>query len=89
MFWASLTFSLTEALFIYPFFVGLCAARHRQKGKAMAENKENVTPAVPTMTIKDGGSTVVIGFHFSSKQRETLDDKLKRMIRADVKTGNF
>jgi hypothetical protein len=34
MFWASLTFSLTEALFIYPFFVGLCAARHRQKGKA-------------------------------------------------------
>lgn len=28
MFWAS----LTEALFIYPFFVGLSAARHGQKG---------------------------------------------------------
>ena len=68
---------------------GLVPPGTGRKEKAMTEIKENVTPAVPTMPIKDGGSTIVIGFHFSSKQRETLDDKLKRMIRADVKTGNF
>lgn len=33
--------------------------------------------------------TYVIGLHFSKTSRETLEDKVKRLIQRDVKDGNF
>ena len=34
-------------------------------------------------------TTYVIGLHFSKTSRETLEDKVKRLIQCDVKDGNF
>ena len=34
-------------------------------------------------------TTYVIGLHFSKTSRETLEDKVKRLIQRDVKDGNF
>lgn len=34
-------------------------------------------------------TTYIIGVHFSKTSRETLEDKVKRLIQRDVKDGNF
>ena len=36
-----------------------------------------------------GNTTYVIGVHFSKTSRDTLEDKMKRLMRDDVKTANF
>lgn len=36
-----------------------------------------------------GNTTYVIGVHFSKESKDTLDDKMKRLMRDDVKTDNF
>ncbi len=36
-----------------------------------------------------GNTTYVIGVHFSQTSKDTLDDKMKRLMRDDVKTDNF
>ncbi|MCD8110655.1 MAG: transposon-encoded TnpW family protein [Clostridiales bacterium] len=40
-------------------------------------------------TMKIGRTTYEIGLHFSKTSKETLDDKLKSLIRQDIKVGNF
>ena len=34
-------------------------------------------------------TTYVIGLHFSKTSKETLEDKVKRLIQCDVKDNNF
>lgn len=58
------------------------------------ENKNPVNDAakmqsVPMITMKIGNTTFVVGLHFSDTSSETLEDKVKRMIRKDVSNGNF
>ena len=36
-----------------------------------------------------GNTTYVIGVHFSQTSKDTLDDKMKRLMRDDVKADNF
>ena len=40
-------------------------------------------------TMKSGSTTFLVGLHFSESCKETLDDKLKRLIRKDVEADNF
>ncbi|MCD8126826.1 MAG: transposon-encoded TnpW family protein [Clostridiales bacterium] len=40
-------------------------------------------------TMKIGRTTFEIGLHFSKTSEETLDDKVKSLIRQDIKAGNF
>lgn len=82
MFWASLTFSLTEALFICPFFVGLSAARHRQKGEQIMDT----VMQAPALSMRIGGTTYVIGMHFSEKSKDTLEDKVRKLALQEIKT---
>ena len=49
------------------------------------ENKENKTP---TITTKIGSTTYVVGLHFSKTSKETLQDKIKRMVLEDAKKEN-
>ena len=44
---------------------------------------------VPTMTVKIDKTTYVVGVHFSKPSKETLKDKLKRMILEEAKTYKF
>ena len=43
----------------------------------------------PRLTMKRGKTTFLIGLHFADKGKETLEDKVKRMISKDVQDGNF
>ena len=54
-------------------------------------NKEKARKAVPagTFNMRMGNTTYVIGVHFSNESKDTLEDKVKRLMREDVKAANF
>ncbi|WP_087325323.1 transposon-encoded TnpW family protein [Faecalibacterium sp. An58] len=40
-------------------------------------------------SVKIENTTYVVGVHFSQTAKETLEDKMKRLMLDDVKTANF
>lgn len=46
-------------------------------------------PGFSGFTMKSGNMTFLVGLHFSESCKETLEDKLKRLIRKDVEADNF
>ena len=46
------------------------------------------TPA-GTFSVKIENTTYVVGVHFSKTVKDTLEDKMKRLMLDDVKTANF
>ena len=42
---------------------------------------------VPAFVVKDGTTTVIVGMYFNAKAKESVDDKVKRMIRGEVRAG--
>ena len=54
----------------------------------MAVKAPKANPA-GTFNMRMGNTTYVIGVHFSQTSKDTLDDKMKRLMRDDVKTDNF
>ena len=59
----------------------------------MAQNNKatqtpNANPA-GSFSMRMGSTTYIIGVHFSKTSRDTLEDKMKRLMRDDVKTANF
>lgn len=46
-------------------------------------------PEQPMLSMQLGRTTFLIGLHFAEKGKESLDDKVKRMIRKDVQDENF
>ena len=61
--------------------------------KNTAENETRDMPETafePTRLImKSGNKTYVIGLHFSETSKDTLEDKVKKLIKKDVEDGNF
>ena len=57
-----------------------------QNNKAAQTPKAN--PA-GSFSMRMGSTTYIIGVHFSKTSRDTLEDKMKRLMRDDVKTANF
>lgn len=62
----------------------------------MTEKKTNeirdTTEAAPEATglvMNSGGTTFIIGLHYSETSKDTLEDKVKKLIRKDVESGNF
>ena len=61
----------------------------------MTDTKEKEIRATPEATeqpmlsMQLGRTTFLIGLHFAEKAKESLDDKVKRMIRKDVQDENF
>ena len=59
----------------------------------MEESKQIVTPPQPlpvgTFSVKVENTTYVVGVHFSKTAKDTLEDKMKRLMLDDVKTANF
>ena len=43
----------------------------------------------PMLTIRSGNMTFLVGIHFNKDSKETMEDKIRRMIRRDIETGNF
>ena len=42
-----------------------------------------------TFSVKIENTTYVVGVHFSKTVKDTLEDKMKRLMLDDVKTANF
>ena len=42
-----------------------------------------------TFSMKLGKTTYVVGVHFSQTAKDTLEDKMKRLMKDDVKSSNF
>ena len=59
----------------------------------MKESKQAMTlpQANPagTFNVKIENTTYVVGVHFSQTAKDTLEDKMKRLMLDDVKTANF
>lgn len=62
----------------------------------MTETKEKEIRATleavseqPMLSMQLGRTTFMIGLNFAQKSKETLDDKVKRLIRKDVQDENF
>ena len=58
----------------------------------MENTTENTAMAKPEATpeiMKSGNKTYVIGLHFSETSKDTLEDKVKKLIKKDVEDGNF
>ena len=66
----------------------------------MAENKtteigdtakavKETTQQDSVLIMQSNGTTFLIGLHFSETSKETLEDKIKKLIRKDVENGNF
>lgn len=61
-----------------------------QEEKNMAtESRNDRNEPDGSFVMKDGRTTYEIGIFFSKTSKETLDDKVKRLIMQDVKAGNF
>ena len=43
----------------------------------------------PSLTIRAGSTTYVIGLYFNDKTNETIEDKVRKLIRKDMESGNF
>ena len=58
-------------------------------------NEKNPTDAMMTpgetnrIVMQDGGTTYILNLHFRTDAADSLEDKVKKMIRKDVATGNF
>ena len=59
----------------------------------MTQNTATVKSTRPnpagSFNMRMGNTTYVIGVHFSQTSKDTLDDKMKRLMRDDVKKDNF
>ena len=42
-----------------------------------------------TFSVKIENTTYVVGVHFSKTAKDTLEDKMKRLMLDDVETANF
>lgn len=42
-----------------------------------------------SFSMRMDNTTYTVGIHFSKTSKETLEDKVKRLIQRDMKDGNF
>ena len=80
---------MSTKILVTPFFVhigrkGIMTMKDNNNAN-INENKEQETP---TITTKIGSTTYVVGLHFSKTSKETLQDKIKRMVLEDAKREN-
>ena len=59
-----------------------------KKTNEIRETPETV-PEQSMVTLLRGGTTFLIGLHYAEKGKETLEDKVKKMIRKDVQNDDF
>lgn len=52
-------------------------------------DKPEAAPESGSLVMKKGNKTFIIGLHFSETSKDTLEDKVKKLIKKDVEDGNF
>lgn len=46
-------------------------------------------PEAGGLIINSGSTTFLIGLHFSETSKDTMADKVKKLVRKNVESGNF
>lgn len=46
-------------------------------------------PETGGLIMNSGGTTFLVGLHFSITSRDTMTDKVKKLMKKDVESGNF
>ncbi len=54
-----------------------------------AKAAEEAAHREPVLIMQSNGTTFLIGLHFSETSKDTMEDKIKKLIQKDVETGNF
>lgn len=54
-----------------------------------ARDKPKAAPEAGRLLMKSGNKTYVIGLYFSETSKDTLEDKVRKLIKKDVEDGNF
>ena len=57
--------------------------------QAATKTKAAQTSPAGTFSMKLGKTTYVVGVHFSQTAKDTLEDKMNRLMKDDVKSSNF
>lgn len=57
--------------------------------KDTAKAAEEAVHREPVLIMQSNGTTFLIGLHFSETSKDTMEDKIKKLIQKDVETGNF
>ena len=52
-------------------------------------DKPEAAPDAGGLVMKKGNKTFIIGLHFSETSKDTLEDKVKKLIKKDVEDDNF
>ena len=61
-------------------------AELRIKNRIEASGSE---PEAGGLIINSGGTTFLIGLHFSETSKDTMSDKVKKLAKKAVESGNF
>ena len=59
-----------------------------KKTNEIRDTTETVTEQ-PLVVMRRGNTTFLIGLHYAEKGKETLEDKVKKLIRKDVQNDDF
>ena len=62
--------------------------RAEKKTNEIRDTTETVTEQ-PVVVMQRGNTTFLIGLHYAEKGKETLEDKVKKLIRKDVQNEDF
>ena len=57
--------------------------------EAQGASENQAEQTAPTMRKTIGGTTYIVTAHFSETSRETMSDKICRMIKRDIESGNY
>ena len=62
---------------------------NNERNNELHENPAGSLPDMPMLIYSEGHTTYIIGLHTSEDARESFGEKVKRLIRNDVKNDNF
>ena len=58
-------------------------------GETNTIEKKTTTEPAGRFEMRHGNTTYCVGVHFSQTSKDSVTDKVKKMLRNDVKSGNF
>lgn len=67
----------------------LSSSFHLQEEYRMTDKTAPKAQTTPSMVKKIGKTTYIMTAHFNENSRETVDDKIKRMLKDEVKNEDF
>ena len=59
------------------------------KDKNQEIKESGIEERIPALILRKGRTTFFISLYFNMKSKDTLNDKLKKLIKTEIENGNF